>query len=273
MDRRTFGLEHVALAATPRSLVAVAVRPGRGSADREATSSHGLGRAGDASHDLRQPLNVMLGYAQLLLDRHLRPMLPASSARSVGTIERHARELLRLLTGALDLVRSSARRTPPSSSLRGPEVLRELCTGSLADRAPGAVALRLARGSDDPDAPEPTAFAWRQVLQNLIDNALSPHRARRGRRRPPAPHDRGVALQVSDTGSGIAPTTCPRLRAASDRQPGRTGSGLGLYIVKRFCESLGGEVSVASTLGTARVHGGSADGRLAARVTGHASAR
>jgi signal transduction histidine kinase len=31
---------------------------------------------------------------------------------------------------------------------------------------------------------------------------------------------------------------------------GRTGSGLGLYIVKRFCETLGGEVSVASTLGS-----------------------
>jgi two-component system sensor histidine kinase BaeS len=88
------------------------------------------------------------------------------------------------------------------------------------------------------------------VLQNLIDNALR-HTERGEVAVTAAPHERSVRLQVSDTGSGIAAADLPHVfvpfRTGS---MGRTGSGLGLYIVKRFCESLGGTVSVTSTVGS-----------------------
>jgi signal transduction histidine kinase len=244
-----FGLEHVTLARYAASLVSVAVRQAR-LRRREATNNPGAADVlATLSHDLRQPLNVMLGYAQLLLEDTYGPC-SGEQREVIGTIERHARELYGMLTGALDLVRLERQA---DAAVVEPfavgDVLRELCTGSLADRATGAVALRW---HADPTTPtlRTDRFRVRQVLQNLIDNALR-HTERGEVAVTAAPHHRLVRLQVSDTGSGIAADDLPHVFAPfRTGSRGRTGSGLGLYIVKRFCESLGGEVSVASTPGT-----------------------
>jgi signal transduction histidine kinase len=191
----------------------------------------------------------MLGYTQLLIDDTYGPCTGAQR-EVLTTIERHARELHTVLTGALELVRleRQADRAVVEPFTAG-EVMRELCTGSLAHRAAHDVALTW---HADPATPilHTDRFRVRQVLQNLIDNALR-HTERGEVAVTAAPHEQRVRLQVSDTGTGIATEDLPYVfdpfRTGSR---GRTGSGLGLYIVKRFCEALGGEVSVASTLGS-----------------------
>lgn len=246
---RAFGLEHVGLARYAASLAAVALR--------HAKARHGT-TGGDPgatevlvtlSHDLRQPLNVMLGYTQLLIDDTYGPCT-GEQREVLSTIERHARELFTVLTGALDLVRLERNADHTiAEPFAIAEVMRELCTGSLAHRAPQDVALTW---HADPATPVLTSdrFRVRQVLQNLIDNALR-HTEHGEVAVTAAPHDRLVRLQVRDTGSGIAAADLPHVFAPfRTGSQGRTGSGLGLYIVKRFCESLGGEVSVASTVGT-----------------------
>jgi signal transduction histidine kinase len=245
---RVFGLEHVSLARYAASLAAIALRHAK--ARGGATSDPG---ATDVlvtlSHDLRQPLNVMLGYTQLLIDDTYGPCT-GEQREVLNTIERHARELFTVLTGALDLVRLERQAGQPvAESFAVSEVLRELCTGSLAHRAPNDVALTW---HADPATPVLTTdrFRVRQVLQNLIDNALR-HTERGEVAVSAAPHERRVRLQVRDTGCGIAADDLPHVFSPfRTGRVGRTGSGLGLYIVKRFCESLGGEVSVASTLGS-----------------------
>jgi signal transduction histidine kinase len=245
---RVFGLEHVSLARYAASLAAIALRHAK--ARGGATSDPG---ATDVlvtlSHDLRQPLNVMLGYTQLLIDDTYGPCT-GEQREVLNTIERHARELFTVLTGALDLVRLERQAGQPvAESFAVSEVLRELCTGSLAHRAPNDVALTW---HADPATPVLTTdrFRVRQVLQNLIDNALR-HTERGEVAVSAAPHERRVRLQVRDTGCGIAAEDLPHVVSPfRTGRVGRTGSGLGLYIVKRFCESLGGEVSVASTLGS-----------------------
>jgi signal transduction histidine kinase len=243
-----FTLEHVGLARYAATLAAVALKHARerhaGPATAGATEI-----LASLSHDLRQPLNVMLGYTQLLIDDTYGPC--STEQREVlGTIERHARELHTVLSGALDLVRMEAQ---PASVGGDPfpvaEVLRELCTGSLAHRAGHDVALTWHVDAATPPL-RSDRFRIRQVLQNLIDNALR-HTEHGEVAVTAAPHERSVRLQVSDTGSGIAADDLPHVfvpfRTGSQ---GRTGSGLGLYIVKRFCESLGGSVSVTSTVGS-----------------------
>jgi signal transduction histidine kinase len=245
----SFGLEHIGLARYAASLAAVALRHAR---TRHAASASASGPAevlASLSHDLRQPLNVMLGYTQLLIDDTYGPC--TGEQREVLTIiERHARELFNVLTGALDLVRLERQADQAvAEPFTAGEVLHELCTGSLAHRAGADVALKW---HADPATPpfQSDRFRVRQVLQNLIDNALR-HTERGEVAVTAAPHERRIRLQVTDTGSGIAAADLPHVFSPFRTGTlGRTGSGLGLYIVKRFCETLGGEVSVASTVGT-----------------------
>jgi signal transduction histidine kinase len=244
----SFGLEHVGLARYAASLAAVALRHAQ-ARHAELASRHGAADVlASLSHDLRQPLNVMLGYTQLLIDDTYGPC-SGEQREVLTTIERHARELYTVLTGALDLVRLERQAGETTAEpFAVSEVLRELCTGSLADRATHDVTLRW---HADPATPALTSdrFRVRQVLQNLIDNALR-HTEHGEVAVTAAPHERRVRLEVADTGSGIAPADLPHVFAPfKTGSRGRTGSGLGLYIVKRFCESLGGEVHVASTPG------------------------
>ena len=243
-----FGLEHVGLARYAASLAAVALR--HAGARHPAVSESGPAEVlASLSHDLRQPLNVMLGYTQLLIEDTYGPCTGEQRA-VLATIERHARELFDVLTGALDLVRLERQADQAvAEPFTASDLMQELCSGSLAHRVGREVTLTW---HADPATPpfKTDRFRVRQVLQNLIDNALR-HTERGEVAVTAAPHDRRVRLQVSDTGTGIAAEDLPHIFAPfRTGSRGRTGSGLGLYIVKRFCETLGGEVSVTSTLGS-----------------------
>lgn len=244
----SFGLEQVGLARYAASLAAVALRHTR---DR-----HAAGTVDGAppeilaslSHDLRQPLNVMLGYTQLLIDDTY-GTCTLEQREVLSRIERHARELYDVLTGALDLVRLERQADRiVSEPFTASDLFQELCTGSLAHRAADDVALRW---RTDPATPpfRSDRFRIRQLLQNLIDNALK-HTEHGEVAVTAEPHGDRVRLEVSDTGSGITAEDLPYVFAPfRTGSQGSTGSGLGLYIVKRFCDALGGDVRVASTVG------------------------
>ncbi len=200
------------------------------------------------AHDVRTPLNAIIGYAQVVTDEACGPCTPEQRT-ALGTIERQAVELLSMLRGALEIAHLEAQAeaaAPDEFSLH--EVLRELCTEAMARRTPNGV--RLAWSVDPGVQPiKGDRFRIRQILQNLVDNALrfTDH----GDVSVDAlPHDGGVRLIVSDTGSGIDRAALPMLfepfRSGSSE---RSGSGCGLYLVKRFSETLGGRVSVDSTPG------------------------
>ena len=203
------------------------------------------------SHDLRQPLNVLLGYTRLLLEETF-GAFRAEQRGVLLTIERHALELSALVSGALDL----ARIDREAGSLRYETValdalLTELCTGSLAEEVRSGVRLHW---QTDPalGAIRTDRFRVRQILHNLIANALRyTERGEVSVTASPLPNT--VRLVVSDTGPGIQPTALPALfepfrpGGAASAQPG--GTGCGLYLVKRFSEILGGRVTVDTALG------------------------
>src|SRR6058998_1204520 len=96
--------------------------------------------------------------------------------------------------------------------------------------------------------------ALREIFTNLFDNALR-HTPRGGRLRVTAERvDGGIAVAVSDTGSGIPGEHLPRIFERFYRvDPGRSrqegGTGLGLAIVKHLVEAHGGRVAAESELG------------------------
>ena len=199
------------------------------------------------SHELRTPLTAILGWAQLLDERHLEP---SNERRAVETIARNARLQAQLIDDLLDVSRIV------SGKLR--LVARPMDLAPVVDAAaqallPAAQAkgvtleVRLAgasRLSGDPDR-------LQQVFWNLLSNALK-FTPRGGRVRVEARSLAGrVEVSVADSGRGIPAEFLPhafdRFRQA-DSSPTREhgGLGLGLSIVRHLVELHGGEVRAES---------------------------
>jgi signal transduction histidine kinase len=247
---RPFSAEQIALARYAGTLAAIALRQA-GSRERLERADHTKSEILVAvSHDLRTPLNVMIGYTRLLIEEAYGPC-PPEQQQVLATIERHALELLSLLSGALDLMRIDLERGGPRhDEFSLADVLGELCTGALAARVAAGVHLAW---HVDPEVPPMRSdrFRVRQIVQNLVENAL--RFTDQGEVAIDAhPHAGGVRLTVSDTGPGIHGADLPHLfeifRPGAARAE-RSSTGCGLYLVKRFSESLGGHVGVESALG------------------------
>jgi signal transduction histidine kinase len=248
---RSFDIEHVALARMAGAIATTALRQA-GLRERLERAAHTKSQVLVAlSHDLRSPLNVVIGYTRLLLDDAY-GTCTGEQREVLANVERYAVELLSLLSGALDLARldltpSEARREEFALA----DVLRELCTGSLSRRVAAGVELTWHVDASLPMM-HGDRFRVRQILQNLVDNAL--RFTEHGTVSVAAvSHEGGVRLTVADTGPGIRSGDLAHLfepfrPGANSTRPGG-GTGCGLYLVKRFSESLRGRVAVDSTPG------------------------
>lgn len=201
------------------------------------------------THELRTPLSGTLGAARLLRETSLAP----DQASYVDAIQSSASHALALIDDILDLSRLEAGklelRTEPADLRALVEDSAELLATRAAEKG-----LTLAYAVD-PDVParlsaDPARL--RQVLFNLAGNAVKftgaggvlIHAERAGE---------FVRLSVKDTGPGIAKADRSSLfqqfeRGAADKSAA-PGAGLGLAMVKRLAEAMGGEVGVNSKPG------------------------
>ena len=205
----------------------------------------------NASHELKTPLTSIAGYAETLLADDL----PAELRRKfLDTILSNTRRMQALVDDQLDLARIEAGRWVPAKT---PLMLGEVIREAWAPRQRPAEAGRL-RFMVELAAGAGTLHADReallQVLGNLFDNAV--------RHTPPDGRivvrseaiDGGVAITVTDTGSGIGGEHLPRIferyyRADPARAREAGGTGLGLAIVKHLVEGQGGTVTAESGVG------------------------
>ncbi len=203
------------------------------------------------SHELRTPLNAVLGFSDLLGEERY-GSLNERQLRYVTHIHTGGEHLLRLINDILDLSKIEAGRlelaienVPVERTIR--EVLDAL--RPLADKK----SQTLSHEADPTIAVRADSSRLRQVLINLVGNAIkfTPAGGRielRGRR-----VDGKVRLQVSDNGPGIPLEEKKRIFEAFHRlsQAGNTqeGTGLGLAITQRLVELHGAELELESQPG------------------------
>lgn len=200
------------------------------------------------SHELRNPLNSVLGWAQILEQDSASPERVRSAAE---VIQRNARAQAQLISDLLDLSRIAAGKMRLEvQSVDLPAVL----AAAIESMQPTADA----KGVLLESAVEPSAGAVRgdparlqQVVWNLLSNAVK--FTPRGGRIVVAAERKGtrVELRVSDTGEGIATEFLPhifeRFRQADASTARRHGGlGIGLALVKQLVELHGGRVSASS---------------------------
>ena len=222
---------------------------------RDVTAEQQLDRArteflATASHELRTPLTAVYG-AVRTLRRSDRPDEPELTDRLLAMIEQESERL----TAIVEQILVSAQLDRRALHLdRQTCDLRELCESVIA-----SAELRAAPKVLTLDAPENVfvecdAARLRQVLVNLLDNALkySPG-GTRIQLRVRQTSD-GVDVEVIDDGIGIPDDAQKRIfdkfyRADPDMLTGVGGSGLGLYISRELIEQMGGTISVRSRPG------------------------
>jgi signal transduction histidine kinase len=204
------------------------------------------------SHELRTPLNVMLGYTEMARD-------PTANGERDGFLERidtAGRDLLELIDSTLEIGRIEAGRTDvqlETVSLSG--FWSEL--GRVCAKLPRRREVALAWEPAPPVAlvTDPRKLAI--VIRNLVGNALKFTEHGEVRVGALCRHD-AVILEVCDTGVGIRPedqeVIFEMFRQADGSDSRRFGgTGLGLYIVRRFVQQIGGNVELDSEPGRGSV--------------------
>jgi signal transduction histidine kinase len=201
------------------------------------------------SHELRTPLNVVIGYNEMLMDGAFGP-LNAEQRDTLARVSETARGQLGLITATLQLSRFEARDVPVEQlEIDLHRLLEDLKRESevLPERRRLTFGWRIS-----PDLPviRTDVVKLKMVLKNLIDNAAK--YTEQGSVQISAERvGQDIRFEVADTGPGIAPEALEHIFAAFHQTvvSNRGGVGLGLYIVHRLVEALGGVVEVTSTLG------------------------
>jgi signal transduction histidine kinase len=205
-----------------------------------------------ASHELRTPMSVINGFAEILVREKLGP-LNDEQKRRVRKILMQGQRLHRIIDELLDLSRIRSGRIQVKKEVFD---LVPVLKASLDDHQIVCEQQKIELADEIPDVlPDVVGDLERvtHVIVNLLNNAIK-YTPAGGTVTLKACHDRAknaVRIEVYDTGIGISPQEQNRVfdefyRANQEHTKKYSGSGLGLAIVKQLVESQGGEVGLVS---------------------------
>jgi CheY-like chemotaxis protein len=210
------------------------------------------------SHELRSPLNAILGFAQLM--ESATPSPSASQSESIAQILQAGWHLLKLINEILDLavIESGKVLLSPEAVLLS-EVMSE-CQAMMEPLAqPRGISMTFPRFDDKvPLFVKADRTRLKQIIINLLSNAIkynkehgtvvvdcivsAPERIR---------------INVADTGAGLSPEKLAQLFQPFNRlgqeASGVAGTGIGLVVTKRLAELMEGMLGVDSTVGAGSV--------------------
>ena len=207
-----------------------------------------------ASHELKTPINVILGYTQLLRENVYGPL--TDKQRNVAEIlEKQTQTLSRLVQQLLDVSRfeaGSGKLDVRPVELRGFLHNLEESFQVLADQR--GVRLQIALHEGLPSTVHWDSDRMNEVLGNLLSNAFK-FTDRGGEvDLTVLPVEHGVQMEVHDTGAGIPPEQVPRIfekfyQADNQAAAAGIGTGLGLAIARQIVEAHNGTIECDSTPG------------------------
>jgi signal transduction histidine kinase len=205
----------------------------------------------NVSHELKTPLTVVGGFAETLADDDM----PAEQRRHFAeAIVVNARRMQRIVDDLLDLSRIESGGWRPNPAVVDLRVVAPEAIEAARDAANRkGVALVLAV-PDDACCVWADATAVRQIVGNLVDNAVRYTSAGSVTVFAEADASGGTWVGVRDTGTGIPAAHLPRIferfyRVDPARSREAGGTGLGLAIVRHLTEAHGGRVEATSAVG------------------------
>lgn len=207
------------------------------------------------SHDIRTPLNHIIGFADLMKHETYGPLGDARYANYVETIKGSGERLLAFFASILELAEfESGEKTMRQDPILADDLTRVAVRRFRAQAMRAGIALVCGAPTDAKVIGD--RFCLERMLGNLIDNAI--RFTPQGGRVTVASYaaDNGIVFEITDTGIGMSPE---RLQAVSQpfafafgdaaltREHG--GAGLGISIARAIAEQSGGRLAIDSRAG------------------------
>ncbi len=207
-----------------------------------------------ASHELKTPINVVIGYLQLFDEGVYGPLTP-KQREICRTLESQAQALSRLVKQLLDVSRFDAgggridvRRTDLRAFLDDLERAFDVLARQRG------IEFRVTRGPDLPAEVVWDADRMNEVMGNLISNAFKFTERSGSVELSTETSGEVIQIEVRDTGAGITAEELPFVfekfyQAGNQEQAAQKGTGLGLAIAKQIVEAHGGMITAESSRG------------------------
>jgi PAS domain S-box-containing protein len=210
------------------------------------------------SHELRSPLNAILGFAQLMNSDS--PPPTSSQTASIDQILHAGWYLLELINEILDLAQIESGKFALSSEPTSLSEVMNECQAMIEPLGQKRGINMTFPGFDLPCFVDADRTRLKQILINLLSNAIKYNQtngtvvveAVRASSNPER-----VRISVKDTGAGLPPEMLAQLFQPFNRlgqeRSAEEGTGIGLVMSKRLVELMGGEIGVESTVGEGSV--------------------
>jgi PAS domain S-box-containing protein len=208
------------------------------------------------SHELRSPLNAILGFAQLM-ESDSPPPTPAQT-ESIAQILQAGWHLLKLIDEVLDLTKIESRQVPLSQEpVSLAEVMLE-CQGMIEPQEQQRGICITFPQFDIPYFVKADRTRVKQVIINLLSNAIKYNREQGTVEVNCTVSTPGrIRVSIKDTGAGLSPEQMAQLFQPFNRLGQEAGSeegtGIGLVVAKRLVELMGGVIGVESSVGVGSV--------------------
>lgn len=236
-----------------------ALESARNDAERHRLSAESANRfksefLASMSHEIRTPLTAIVGYADIL--RGIDGSATQQRDEAVDVIQHSGQHLLEMINDVLDISKIEAGKLTVSREVVSPREIAERAVSLLRGiSASKGIALTTEYSGDIPEAIECDPIRLRQILVNLIGNAIK--FTQRGSvrlrmsRQPEWP--KTLTIEIIDTGVGIPDESLARLfqpyeQASESFRRNRAGTGLGLAISRQLARMLGGDLTASSQL-------------------------
>lgn len=211
------------------------------------------------SHDIRTPMNVILGYAQLMEEELKEKDLPETKEH-LEKLQQSGKLLLSIINNVLDMARIESGKMEIDESYSRIENLRQsVFTVFDAEAKKKKIAFRYSVNVEHEHVLTDVTKV-KEIFVNILSNAMkyTPSGGSVTVSLEELPCDEPgymiVRTRVSDTGIGMSQDYLTRIFEAFTREKNTTrskiaGTGLGMSIVKRYVDLLGGTIQVESELG------------------------